>query len=96
VQLLVKVRVDWARTAEFGRRLEAGELDRSAIRATYCLKEDPAVGFGIWEVADEAEFAPRFEAWRRYYESVEVREVVTPHQAMRLLSQTRAEGESER
>ena len=44
----VRVRVGVARMAEFGRKLQGGALDRSAIRGeTYSLAKDPAVGFSI-------------------------------------------------
>jgi hypothetical protein len=87
VQLLVTVRVNLSRMAEFGQRLRQGELDRSAIRMTYCLREDPAVGIGIWEATDEREFEKKFAPWREFYESAEVQPVVTPAEAMALLSQ---------
>lgn len=57
----VKVRVDVAKMAAFGNRLQAGDLDRSAIRGeTYCLADDPAVGYSVWEAADRASFEKLF------------------------------------
>ena len=86
MRYLVKVRVDVARMAEFGRTLQNGELDRSCIRGdTYCLLEDPAVGFSVWEAASRDEFEQRFAGWRPFYSSVDVREVVSPGEAMVLL-----------
>jgi len=82
----VKVRVDVTRMAEFGAKLQAGALDRSAIRGeTYCLADDPAVGYSVWESADEASFQRRFEGWRPYYAEVDVRPVIAPIEAMRRL-----------
>ena len=54
--------------AEFGRRLQTGVLDRSAIRGeTYCLADDPAVGFSVWEAPDLDVFEAAFAAWRPFY-----------------------------
>ena len=83
----VRVRVDVARMAEFGRKLQTGALDRSAIRGeTYCLADDPAVGFSVWEAPDLDAFEAVFAAWRPYYSETEVRPLVTPAEAMRLLA----------
>ena len=83
----VKVRVDLVRMMEFGQKLQRGELDRSCIRGeTHCLKDDPAVGFSIWEVSSQAEFESRFGPWRRYYSEVETKEVITPMEAMAALA----------
>ena len=82
----VKVRVDLAKMIEFGQKLQKGELDRSCIRGeTYCLKNDPAVGYSIWEAASKDEFEAKFAPWRNYYEDVEISEVITPQEAMGLL-----------
>ena len=79
----VKVRVNLAKMAEFGQKLQKGELDRSCIRGeTHCLKNDPAVGFSIWEADSKNEFETKFAAWRNYYDAVEVNEVITPIEAM--------------
>jgi hypothetical protein len=83
----VKVRVDVAKMAEFGAKLQAGTLDRSAIRGeTYCLASDPAVGYSLWEAADEAAFEKHFGAWRPYYADVDVRPLISPGEAMRQLT----------
>jgi hypothetical protein len=84
---LVRVRVNVSRMTEFGQTLESGQLDRSAVKATYCLREEPAVGMGMWDVVDEEELERKLGPWRRYYESVEIQQVVTPNEAMALLSQ---------
>ncbi len=82
----VKVRVDVARMAEFGAKLQAGALDRSAIRGeTFCLADDPAVGYSVWEAPDEASFRKRFEGWKPYYAEVDIRPLITPAEAMRRL-----------
>jgi hypothetical protein len=73
--------------AEFGARLQAGALDRSAIRGeTYCLAADPAVGYSIWEADDETAFESVFAAWQPYYSETEVRRVIPPGEAVRLLA----------
>jgi hypothetical protein len=83
----VKVRVDVAKMAEFGAKLSSGALDRSAIRGeTYCLADDPAVGYSVWEAADRAAFDAIFSAWRPNYSEVEIRALITPIEAMRALA----------
>ena len=82
----VRVRVDVGTMAEFGRQLQAGALDRSAIRGeTYCLAEDPAVGFSVWEAPDLDAFEAAFAAWRPFYSETDVRPLITPAEAMRRL-----------
>jgi hypothetical protein len=83
----VKVRVDLSRMVEFGTRLRENALDRSAIRGeTYCLAEDPAVGYSVWEAEDRSAFDSAFEAWRPFYSEVVVRQLITPAESMRLLA----------
>ncbi len=83
----VKVRVDIAKMAEFGQKLGSGALDRSGIRGeTYCLADDPAVGFSIWEAASMEAFENLFKGWRPYYSETEVRPLITPNEAMRRLA----------
>lgn len=82
----VKVRVDVSKMREFGGALQRDELDRGCIRGdTHCLRDDPAVGFSIWEASSREEFESRFSGWRPFYLSVEVAEVVAPQEAMGLL-----------
>ncbi len=82
----VKVRVNLAKMAEFGQKLQNGELDRSCIRGeTHCLKDDPAVGFSIWESDSKADFEKKFNPWRNYYSQVEINELITPMEAMSVL-----------
>jgi hypothetical protein len=82
----VKVRVNIAKMAEFGLKLQQGLLDRSCIRGeTHCLKNDPAVGFSIWEANSPGEFDTKFNPWRNYYSEVEINEVITPMEAMTVL-----------
>lgn len=79
----VKVRVDVAKLAEFGARLADGSLNRSAIRGdTYCLADDPAVGFSIWEAHDPTEFESLFAAWKLFYLESDVKPVIGPAEAM--------------
>ena len=83
----VKVRVDVSKMAEFGARLGEGALNRSAIRGeTYCLAEDPAVGYSVWEARDLEAFDAIFSAWKPYYAEAEVRPLVLPGDAMRILA----------
>lgn len=82
----IKVKVNLSKMAEFAGKLQKGELDRSCIRGeTHCLRDDPAVGFSIWEAADRDEMETKFAPWSPYYESFEVSEVITPQAAMELL-----------
>jgi hypothetical protein len=86
MKFLVKVAVNLATMAEFGKKLQGGELDRSCIRGeTYCLKEDPAVGYSIWEAANCEEFEAKFSPWRTYYTEAEYHEVIPPNESMALL-----------
>jgi hypothetical protein len=86
VQFLVKVRVNPDTMLEFGQKLQKGELDRSCIRGeTYCLKSDPAVGYSIWETENTETFELKFNPWRRYYLEVEIKEVISPAESMKLL-----------
>ena len=83
----VRVRVDVAKMAEFGAKLREGSLDRSAIRGeTYCLADDPAVGFSVWEAPDLDEFEAAFAGWKPYYKETEARALITPAEAMTLLA----------
>ena len=71
---------------EFGTKLQKGELDRSCIRGeTYCVKEDPSVGYSIWEAVNRDEFEKAFNPWRKYYENVEITETISPDEAFKLL-----------
>ena len=82
----VKVRVNISKLAEFAQKLQKDELDRSCIRGeTHCFKNDPAVGFSIWEANNKNEFNSKFAMWRNYYDDVEVNEVITPLEAMTIL-----------
>jgi hypothetical protein len=83
----VKVRVNVETMAEFGARLSNGTLDRGLIRSqTWCLADEPAIGFSVWEAEDPAEFERVFAAWRRYYAEAEVRELITPAEAAQRLA----------
>ena len=85
----VRVKVDLAKMTEFGQKLQRGELDRSCIRGeTHCLREDPAVGYSIWEAGSKKEFDAKFAPWRNYYAESEVNEVISPLEAMTILTKT--------
>lgn len=82
----VKVRVKLSTLQQFSAALQKGALDNTRIKGeTWCLKEDPAVGYSVWETADRQDFDKRFSPWREYYDQVEVREVTTPKEAMAAL-----------
>ena len=86
MRYLIRVRVNPATIMEFGMKLQAGELDRSLIKSeAYCLKDDPAVGYSIWEAASIAELETKFNPWRQYYSEVEISEVISPIEAMTLI-----------
>jgi hypothetical protein len=79
----VKVRIDVERLDELDRRLQDGTLDRTALRATYCYRDDPEVGLNIWEAQDAADLRRRFAPHRAYYRDVvEITPVVSPVQAL--------------
>jgi hypothetical protein len=82
MRFLVRVRVNKATLMEFGSKLQGGDLDRSCIRGeTFCVKDDPAVGYSVWEAEDREQFEKIFGPWRPYYTDVEVTEVITPLEA---------------
>ena len=86
MQFLVKVKVNPGTMMEFGQKLQKAELDRTCIRGeTYCLKSDPAGGYSIWEAESKDIFEMKFKPWQRYYTEVEIKEVISPNEAMRLL-----------
>lgn len=89
---LVKVRVDVARLAEFGRRIANREFDGSSTRWTFCIKADPTVGYSLWETADAAELERKLGPYRPYYREVEIAEVVSPQEAMALIAAAGADG----
>jgi hypothetical protein len=84
---LVKVRVDVTKLAEFGTKIAHREFDNSSTRWTYCEQDDPAVGYSLWETADQAEFLEKFDPYRPYYDEVEVTQVVLPSEAQALLQE---------
>jgi hypothetical protein len=88
MRFLVRVRVNKATLMEFGSKLQGGDLDRSCIRGeTFCVKDDPAIGYSVWEAEDREQFEKTFGPWRTYYTDVEVTEVITPLEAFaRLLA----------
>jgi hypothetical protein len=87
MNFLVKVKVNVSTMMEFGQKLQKGELDRSCIKGeTYCVKDDPSVGYSIWEAKNKEEFEEKFNPWKKYYESTEVIEVILPNEAMKILA----------
>ena len=82
----VKVRIDIKKLAEFGQKLQSGELDTSQTKSTYCLKDDPSVGLNIWEAEDRKTFEQALVPHKTYYaEVMEVAEVIPPQEAKTLL-----------
>ncbi|MGC4120080.1 MAG: hypothetical protein QM765_36970 [Myxococcales bacterium] len=82
----VRVRLEMSRFAELGKKLATKELDRSSIRATYCLEEDPAVGISIWEAEDRQDLDRKLAPFLPFYEQVrEVLPVVSAEEAQRRL-----------
>ena len=84
---MVKVRVDLNKIPEFGKKIANREFDNSSIKSTYCLKDDPEVGYSIWEVKDEAEFEKKFNPYRPYHKEIEIFSVVLPAEAQKLIMQ---------
>jgi hypothetical protein len=86
MRFLAKVRVNPAKIPDFGRKLQKGELDRRMIQSeTYCLFEDPAVGYSVWEAKSRKEFDAVFSTWEPFYSDTEISEVVSPNEAMQML-----------
>jgi len=80
LQIKVKVKIDTL--TEFAQKLMFGQLDRSAIIGeTYCEKNEPTVGIGYWQVDDMKEFEEKFSSWKQFYETFEVKEVLTAKDA---------------
>jgi hypothetical protein len=82
---LVRVRVDVTKMAEFGRKIANREFDSSSTKWTFCIKDDPTVGYSIWETENETEFERKFGPYRPYYEEVEISQVVLPTEAQALI-----------
>lgn len=82
---LVRVRVDVTKLVEFGTKVANREFDNSSTRWTYCLKDDPTVGFSIWETEDEAELEKKLGPYRPYYKEIQISRVVLPTEAQALI-----------
>ena len=83
MKFLVKVRVNEATLKEFGEALQKNSLDRSCIKGeTFCLEDDPAIGFSVWEAENKEEFDIRFKNWKEFYSETDVREIISPNEAM--------------
>jgi hypothetical protein len=86
---LAKVRIDRRKLAELAGALKDGALDRSRLKTTHCLANDPAVGFALWEADDRAHFDAIFAPHATFYaEVLEVNQVITPPEAMAALVAT--------
>lgn len=86
MRFIVKATLNRRKLEEFTTALAGGELDSSCIKGeTYCLKEEPAAGYNIWEAATREEFESKAHSWRVYCDRFEVTEVITPDEAMGLL-----------
>jgi len=82
----VKVRIDVGKMPELGQKLASGELDKSCLKSTFCIQNDPSVGLNIWEAADREDFERVFAPHRQYYaEVMEITPVIRPEEAMQLL-----------
>jgi len=82
----VKVRIDTDKMMEFGQKLQNGEIDTSHTIMTYCIKEDPSVGLSFWHADSQESFEKVFLQHKVYYkEIVEVIQVVTPMDSMKLI-----------
>ncbi len=80
---LVKVQVKQATLKQFAVALQKGELDNTRVRGeTWCLRDEPSVGFSFWDTTNREDFDRRFNPWRAYYDKVEITEVITPKEAM--------------
>ncbi|MCK9211521.1 MAG: hypothetical protein M0P61_11850 [Ignavibacteriaceae bacterium] len=81
--LQIKVKVKIASLKNFAEKLISGQLDRSAIISeTYCEKDEPSIGISYWKVDDMEEFEKKFSLWKQFYETIEVKEVLTASEAM--------------
>lgn len=86
MRFLLKVRVDLTTMSEFGQKLLNNELDRTMIVSeTYCLADDPAVGYSIWAADSREAFDKVFVEWEKYYSEVKINVVVSPNEAMQML-----------
>jgi hypothetical protein len=82
----VKVRIDLNKMVKMGQKLQSGELDTSAIKLTYCIKDDPSVGLNIWEANDREDFDKKFKPHKEYYaEVMEITPVITPDESYQIL-----------
>jgi hypothetical protein len=83
MKFLVKVKVNTTKLKEFGETLQRNGLDRSCIRGeTFCLAEDPAIGYSVWEAENKNEFDTKFKNWKEFYSETDVKEIITPNEAM--------------
>jgi hypothetical protein len=82
----VKVRIDPAKMIEFGRKLQNGEIDTSLIIMTYCIKDDPTVGFSFWKAENQRNFEEVFSQHTPYYKEIlEIIPVISPTESMKVI-----------
>ncbi len=83
----VTVRIDKSKVKEFAMKIMMGQLDRShMISDSYCLKDDPALLWSVWEADSEDELDTILEDWKKYVTEITVTEVIKPKQALFQLS----------
>jgi hypothetical protein len=83
---LVKVRIDSNRVMEMGLKLQNGELDKTNLLFTYCLKYDFTVGVNLWMAEDRDHFDKIFSPHKQYYKEIlEIEEVILPQEALELI-----------
>lgn len=81
-----KVRIDVNKLTGLGQKLQSGELDRSFIKSTHCLKDDPSVGLNIWEAEDREDLEKKLVPHKVYYAEVtDIMPVILPIEAQKLL-----------
>ncbi len=87
-----KVRIDINKLAELGQKLQNGDLDRSHIRSTYCLCNDPTVGLNIWEAENLEDLEQKLAPHKAFYSEVsDIMPVMLPTEAQKILMKQLAE-----
>ncbi|MFZ0454794.1 MAG: hypothetical protein WCE54_11675 [Ignavibacteriaceae bacterium] len=83
-----KVKVNMDMLSEFGQKLSNNELNRSHVRAAFCLKENPEIGLNIWEAESRAELEKILITYKPYFSQViEIKELITPQESFAFLIQ---------
>lgn len=82
----VKVRIDENKMVEFCQKLQSGMIDTSQIILTYCIKDDPAIGFSFWQADSQSDFDEVFAQHKPYYKEIlEIIPVISPMDSMKLI-----------